>query len=787
MNPTELENLASEYREWLNTKAVTERKQDIVEEKKKISELIGELLTLDKRSSEFTDHVWSDLLPHQSKPTKKQSIWGTFTDVKAFFRNKYGYNDKDLNLMADMIFTLSVKSKMEPKKIKDWIDEFTANKSYSKGFQCGLITPILFCVNGTFPIINTRVVEMYNKFSDEQGWNDKISNQLADYPDSISKCKKLVDILRLKDYEDFDLFCVWQSSRKNHWLCSVSAENFEIIKKRMIWASKYKNMRNKIKPGDILIFYVVKSNEFQGIFRLKGKWYDATSPVWNDESNSVRYKSQICLEPIISSSVNVNDIAKKLKMFSNASNARAASLVLRGGHGNPSNSGKPIDPHDYQTIYDAMKGPETYSNAKLNLPVGKLSEAKATIRDQLLISEGIIEQVIFSLYSGKHVILTGPVGTGKTELAQLIPKVVWNYYPYVVTATSEWTTQDVIGGISPKVKKGNIKYEVQKGCVSHTVSKNWSDGTGQAGERHKFKKYGIEYDGVWLVIDEFNRAGIDRAFGPLFTSLYYNILKIPTIESGEIFEEIKIPEDYRIIGTLNTFDKHFLFKLSDALKRRFSFIEILPPNYNEAEEEIRIATEKSLEGYDDIRTALEIHAFDNLDKNGDVYFILKSLHNILTFVRLSKNLGTAVLVSMFRFAIIYYSRTKKRNECIDCAIMTQLIPHLETLQYWQIDSIMNFVDGRIHGMFAKIDVKDSPDVERYADELKNLIKYMGNMSKKESKKWLEMFRSGKMFKKPNADLEPWGNQDRPRLLATSEALKSLAKERGYFEESNGLD
>ena len=787
MDPRDLENLTSEYREWLNTKAVTERKQDIVEEKNKVSELIGELSTMDKRSSEFTDHVWSDLLPHQSKPTKKQSIWGTFTDVKAFFRKKYGHDDKNLNLIADMVFTLSDKSKMEPKKIRDWIDEFTANKSYSKGFQCGLITPILFCVNDSFPIVNTRVVETYNKFSDEQGWNDKISNQLADYPDSISKCQKLVDILSLKDFEDFDLFCVWHSSGKNHWICPVSVENFKIVKKRMIWASKYKNMRSKIKPGDIVIFYVVRTNEFQGIFRLKGEWYDAASPVWNDESNSVIRKSQICLEPITSGSVNVNDIAKKLKMFSNTSNARAASLVLRGGNGNPANSGKPIDPHDYQTIYDAMKGSETLSNTKLNLPVEKLSEAKATIRDQLLISEDIIEQVIFSLYSGKHVILTGPVGTGKTELAQMIPKAVWNYYPYVVTATSEWTTQDVIGGISPKVKNGDIKYEVQKGCVSHTVSKNWSDGTGQAGERHKFEKDGIEYDGVWLVIDEFNRAGIDRAFGPLFTSLYYNILKIPTIESGEIFEEIKIPEDYRIIGTLNTFDKHFLFKLSDALKRRFSFIEILPPEYDEAEEEIRIAAEKSLEGYDDIRTELEIHAFDNLDKNGDVYFILKNLHNILTFVRLSKNLGTAVLVSMFRFAIIYYSRTKKRNKCIDCAIITQLIPHLETLQHWQIDSIMSFVDGRIPGMFAKIDVENSPDVERYVDELKNLIKYIGDVSKKESKKWLEMFKSGKMFKKPNAELDPWGDQDRPKLLATSEALKSLKKERGYFEESEGLD
>lgn len=59
------------------------------------------------------------------------------------------------------------------------------------------------------------------------------------------------------------------------------------------------------------------------------------------------------------------------------------------------------------------------------------------------------------------------------------------------------------------------------------------------------------------MIDEFNRANIDKAFGQLFTALEYGALDIPTIDPKRSSEKLLIPEDYRIIGTLNTFDKHF--------------------------------------------------------------------------------------------------------------------------------------------------------------------------------------------------------------------------------------
>ena len=53
---------------------------------------------------------------------------------------------------------------------------------------------------------------------------------------------------------------------------------------------------------------------------------------------------------------------------------------------------------------------------------------------------------------------------------------------------------------------------------------------------------GKEYLGEWLVIDEFNRANIDRAFGPLFTAIQgfsKNVL-YPTTDPNKNDEEINI-------------------------------------------------------------------------------------------------------------------------------------------------------------------------------------------------------------------------------------------------------
>ena len=112
------------------------------------------------------------------------------------------------------------------------------------------------------------------------------------------------------------------------------------------------------------------------------------------------------------------------------------------------------------------------------------------------------------------------------------------------------------------------------------------------GEERRFR-------GKWLTIDEFNRADIDKSFGQLFTAIEHGEMKIPTISQGRSYDDLALPMDYRIIGTLNTSDKHFLNTLSDALKRRFTVIELSPPSYDQRDTELYYVVKQALEKLED--------------------------------------------------------------------------------------------------------------------------------------------------------------------------------------------
>src|SRR5690606_26226084 len=99
--------------------------------------------------------------------------------------------------------------------------------------------------------------------------------------------------------------------------------------------------------------------------------------------------------------------------------------------------------------------------------------------------------------------------------------------------------------------------------------------------------------GRWLVIDELNRSNFDRAFGQLFTVLSGQAVVLPFKRGGRIepislvppgveapgdTDAIKLPASWRILATMNVFDKNLLFEMSYALMRRFAFVEVPCPS-----------------------------------------------------------------------------------------------------------------------------------------------------------------------------------------------------------------
>lgn len=187
--------------------------------------------------------------------------------------------------------------------------------------------------------------------------------------------------------------------------------------------------------------------------------------------------------------------------------------------------------------------------------------------------ENLVRQIKTALKNGKHIILIGPPGTGKSKLA----KEICDFYcgsedNYIMaTATSDWSTYETIGGYRP-LEGGNLRF------FPGLFLQCFRNPEGQPVNR-------------WIIIDELNRADIDKAFGSLFSALTgddvtlpFEINEKPVKIIGKPKEELEIQDchfmihpDWRIIATMNTYDKSSLYEMSYAFMRRLAFVPVEVP------------------------------------------------------------------------------------------------------------------------------------------------------------------------------------------------------------------
>jgi MoxR-like ATPase len=209
---------------------------------------------------------------------------------------------------------------------------------------------------------------------------------------------------------------------------------------------------------------------------------------------------------------------------------------------------------EYDLLFDTEKFQSALSNT-LNLSI----------------DNDVISSIVAAIQTG-NIVLQGPPGTGKSSLARAIAEA-FNVSTTMVTAHDDWTTYDVIGRLELQLTEDQKEQVAPvNGCFTQTVIncanrivQNFDDP--------------VKPQAEWLIIDELNRAHLDKAFGELFTVLGTDDLvpvNLPHQPEGN--RRLVIPRRFRLIATLNSYDRQFVNNLSQAIRRRFTFITIdIPP------------------------------------------------------------------------------------------------------------------------------------------------------------------------------------------------------------------
>lgn len=205
-----------------------------------------------------------------------------------------------------------------------------------------------------------------------------------------------------------------------------------------------------------------------------------------------------------------------------------------------------------------------------------------------------------------------------------------------ITFHQSYSYEEFIEGIRPNMDSDELTYSLVDG-VFKEISEN--------AKKYPEHKYVI-------IIDEINRGNISKIFGELITlieqskRLFTNNNEHPKqVILPYSKKPFGVPKNLYILGTMNTADKSIAL-LDSALRRRFSFTEMLP-NSKVVDQNISIENIDVKELFETINSRIEF-LIDNDHTIGHSYFLkLKDNQSIKGLALLFKNEIIPLLTEYF--------------------------------------------------------------------------------------------------------------------------------------------